>query len=299
MGYINASGEFLIEPRFSGGFGFHEELASVVDAETGRMGVINFAGEYVIRPKFQKLFRFNGGYCKYAEGARLGFIDRAGVPALKPEFAKASDFSCGLVSVQFIGEYVVKIIDECGKVIREIDTYTLPVPSEGLVAVPLAGRKYGFIDLRGNVVIEGIYDFAKAFSGGLAPVTQDGRVFRYIRQDGSIAFPAQKFCDAFCFSEGLAAVCISRKNIMHFGYVNAEGAIQIECRFDLAGSFGKGLAPVQVENQWGFINAVGDLVIEPQYSSACSFTEELAEVWKAGRRHYVNTSGDVVWSDPP
>jgi len=64
-----------------------------------------------------------------------------------------------------------------------------------------------------------------------------------------------------------------------WGFVDREGKIVIEPRFDHVDSRGAGesLIAVEVSGRWGFINKAGDMVIEPQFDHACYFTEGLAD----------------------
>jgi len=69
------------------------------------------------------------------------------------------------------------------------------------------------------------------------------------------------------------------------GYIDHEGVIRIEPRFDDAFSFGEGLAAVQVGQSWGYINEGGDQLIEPKLGSGSWFS--------CGRAHFWNNNGNV------
>ncbi|MEX0273333.1 MAG: WG repeat-containing protein, partial [Flavobacteriaceae bacterium] len=86
-------------------------------------------------------------------------------------------------------------------------------------------NKFGFIDGRGNWVIEPI------------------------------------FKEVLPFSEGLAPAYLKRK----WGFINENGEFVIEERFNGAGTFSKnGLAPIRT-GYWGFTNKEGEIVIDPRY----------------------------------
>lgn len=68
-----------------------------------------------------------------------------------------------------------------------------------------------------------------------------------------------------------------------YGYADETGTMVIAPRFDQAGRFAEGLAPVQFqddygESGYGYIDTTGALVIEPQFSKASAFSEGLARV---------------------
>src|SRR5947209_7808673 len=74
-GYIDASGQLVIQPRFEGASYFSEGLAAV--KVHGKYGYINRAGKFIIAPKFDQAFAFREGLA-WIEGAQKGFIDRSG-----------------------------------------------------------------------------------------------------------------------------------------------------------------------------------------------------------------------------
>lgn len=57
-----------------------------------------------------------------------------------------------------------------------------------------------------------------------------------------------------------------------WGYVDEEGTVVIEPRFENAKSFSNDLAAVQLDGKWGFINTRGDVVIDCQFLDADYFT---------------------------
>lgn len=100
------------------------------------------------------------------------------------------------------------------------------------------------------------------FNEGLAPVKNNGR-WGYIDLKGAVVIDFL-FDDAWCFSEGLAAVKLNEK----YGYINNEGKVVIDCTYESSYDFHKGVAVVQdEENKFGFINRNGEWVIKPEYDA--------------------------------
>ncbi|MBT3269299.1 WG repeat-containing protein [Candidatus Poribacteria bacterium] len=71
------------------------------------------------------------------------------------------------------------------------------------------------------------------------------------------------------FHEGHAAVEVDGK----CGFINTEGDVVVEPRYDHVWPFSEGLAAVLVDGVWGFVNATGDMVIEPRFVGAWAFHE--------------------------
>jgi hypothetical protein len=156
--------------------------------------------------------------------------------------------------------------------------------------------KWGYINVRGEVVVPCQYDYASEFSEGLA-LTRRG--FNYesfeesglqeyvvideqLREVGAIA------CSYWHeFSEGLLAFELNDK----WGYVDASLEIVIPPSFHNAGSFVDGLAWVSVResrsggvvDRDGIIDRQGKWVIPPIYDSVSAFKRsEKVAAFKAG-----------------
>ena len=67
-----------------------------------------------------------------------------------------------------------------------------------------------------------------------------GNYWGYVDRNGEEMIPPELFTGASPFSEGLAAVTLKGKK----GYIDATAELVIEPRFDAAGEFSEGLAPV-------------------------------------------------------
>jgi hypothetical protein len=128
-------------------------------------------------------------------------------------------------------------------------------------------------------------------SPSTAPTTKPARLLR-ITKDGKIGFIdtaghvviGPKFsADMHMydmvgeFREGLAQVCIAREGqSRRWGYIDRTGEFVIPERFEYAGEFSEGLAPVLIGGKCGFINHKGEVVIDPKYECAWEFSEGLA-----------------------
>ena len=81
--------------------------------------------------------------------------------------------------------------------------------------------KWGFINVRGKIVIEPVWDAALDFSEGLAMVKRDG-LWGYITASGEIAIEI-RYEESQKFSEGFAEVKINDL----YGYMDKTGAVVI------------------------------------------------------------------------
>jgi hypothetical protein len=187
--------------------------------------------------------------------------------------------------------YPTALINEAGDVLIPARKYKM-IPNydsdtyggDGLIPVEQEG-KFGYINIKGDLVIPFQYDNARSFSEGMAAV---GKIvdedeygspiysWGYINRKGELLIDYQ-YKDAFTFSEGMAEV--TKGNMLQF--IDKSGAVQFEFpqkeKTDesespyLYGSyvyhhgFKDGLAIVYVDDQVGWIDKKGEFIIPPYY----------------------------------
>jgi hypothetical protein len=144
--------------------------------------------------------------------------------------------------------------------------------------------KYGYINLRGEVVVPCQYDFASEFSEGLARIrvvyNQDVDEQEYFLIDDSVRKTSSFTCQSCShdFSEGLLALKRNGK----WGYLDKSAMEAIPPSFQNVGDFIDGLAwaSTRLEVQWklgvidqpeGIINRRGEWVIPPEYARLLRF----------------------------
>lgn len=100
--------------------------------------------------------------------------------------------------------------------------------------------RYGFIDTKGNVIVDYKYDDVMPFHEGLARVEKD----------------------------------------LKFGFVNIHGKEVIPCIYAYAGEFHEGLVVVKKNGKYGYVDKFGNEVVPCQYDYADNFHGGLARVAK-------------------
>ena len=195
---------------------------------------------------------------------------------------------------------------------------------EGLSCVAI-DEKYGFIDEKGNYFIDPMFDHPSIFEEGYAflhnkfikrstkeimtppydytgisrlqegkAVILKNRQFGYMDQNGKVAIEP-KFEEARDFSEGFAAVSIETTGMPLWGYIDGSGKFLIEPRFMWAGPFSEGIAHVTVMGSGsGYIDKTGRFIIEPKLYGGEDFCEGFASVWIDRQLYYIDKSGAFV-----
>jgi hypothetical protein len=82
-----------------------------------------------------------------------------------------------------------------------------------------------------------------------------------------------------------------------FGYLNANGNIVVQPKYDLGMDFNDGYALVMLNKKWGFIDSTGKEVIPLQFiNQPTDFKNGLARLLSNnGKLTYINTSGKIIW----
>ncbi len=110
-------------------------------------------------------------------------------------------------------------------------------------------------------------DFLKGLIGS-------GVALAYASVFGAVAEGSDSLCAEGERTAPMFPVCIDDRR----GFMDRNGNLVIECRFERASGFSEGLAPVQVADKWGYIDRTGEIAIEPQFEYAFPFREGRAWV---------------------
>jgi hypothetical protein len=280
-GFVNPSGAWVVPPEFDFVGDFSEGAAAVVAGD--RIGFVNSSGQFIIRPSLPWAFSdppylpaFKQGFAGvFVELERGGYawryLDLAGNSAFAGSFMFGSEFSEGLAAVSISAE-AWGYVDREGKLIIE-PKFTYAGPFRNGLAAVVKDKKMGYIDKMGAFVIPNKYDEALDFSEGLALVLE-GERYKVIDTEGKQAF-SNAFSEidplameVFRFSEGmLVFVEENDKGELLWGYVDRSGKVAIAPKFQFAGLFRSGLAPVTIRKGddllHGYIDKAGKYVWEP------------------------------------
>ena len=123
-------------------------------------------------------------------------------------------------------------------------------------------KKIGFINQKGEWVIEAKYNAAKHMDAetGLARVRDEsGWKFVDVKGNEITADGAIAYGD---FHNGLAWARNSAKKI---GFINSKGEWVIEAKFIAVRSFNNEFCAIRENDKWGVINKKGEWVIKPEY----------------------------------
>lgn len=283
FGYVDSSGDFVIEPKFDTAGDFFDDLARVT---IGGISVNNL-------PVYM--------------GSREGYIDRTGKFVIEPgKFVFTNDFSEGLAGVQPVDCHDVKkcngYIDTKGKIVISPQFQTVGRFKEGTAAVRVADDKWGLIDKTGKFIMPPIYDGIIPVIEGIGigfiiknrrqtPFDQKTRDFETMFFDlaGNITVRLPYFVIGW-FSEGRLLFVTEKGS----GFLDKSGKVLIEPKFANALMFSEGLCAIKMNNKWGYIDKTGNIVIEPQFEKAYSFNGGLGKVITDGKTGFIDFEGRFI-----
>ena len=177
-----------------------------------------------------------------------------------------------------------------------INASSLKAFRDGMSVITDSQYNMGYIDTKGNIVIEPQYIIAMNFSEDLACVIKDvDRGGGYINKSGGLVIDYQFFgCSEF--HDGLASVAKGEDD--YFGYIDKNGNIAIDYQYKSASDFNNGIAVVtEKDNAISIINKTGKKIaaIDSKYEIHGGFSEGLLLVKDGAYWTYLNESGRPIF----
>lgn len=231
-GFKDETGKIVIEAKYKFAKQFSEDLAAVQLKD--KWGYIDKAGMVVIPFNFVDASPFSEGKARvqYSVLEHFGYIDNKGLEVLPFEFGSTGDFHNGFTTEAVLVDFILK---------------------------------YGFINDRGDRVVQPTYDQV-TYENGMWQVKLDGK-YGYLDSALNLAVPIE-YGVTYGFTNGYAAVNIG-------GGFNQNYIIE--------------------GGKWGFVDKTGNVVVPVQYDDVESFNAEgIAKVTLNGEKFRINTKGERV-----
>ncbi|MDF2486042.1 MAG: repeat-containing protein, partial [Herbinix sp.] len=165
---------------------------------------------------------------------KYGYIDRTGAFVLEPTYDDASDFNEGVAIVR-TGENQ-KVIDTTGAVIFE-NNDTIMSFSNGMAAylnIKEDTFLYGYIDLKGQVIIEPSYTFANSFNedGQAYVALPGGKSYQLIDKTGKVLESYEVDLGssyAYSFEDGY--LLYNDSDTLRYGAMKVDGTQVLEANY--------------------------------------------------------------------
>ena len=256
-----------------------------------KFGVVDSDGNFMIKPEFTDIFEFKGSkdmfkistaYRNSYDG-KYGAVDLNGKIVLPPVYdslewdAKEGFFIIELNgkwgTADTTGNYIIEPTIDFGEDNWLILTLHF---SDGLARI-FKDDKYGFINTKGEVVIQPKFEFAGEFEKGKAIVRVDGKS-TFIDKKGN--FILGRNYESIFEEKGYYRVRTMEGGEEEWGLLNQEGQEIIKPQpLYIAGGYCEGKVKVMDGSQlFGFIDYKNGRVIRPRYDYALDFSEGLVAV---------------------
>ncbi len=212
---------------------------------------------------------------------KYGFIDKQGKQVIPCIYDSVYSFDDGITRVEQNGEWF--FIDKKGNPMfknRDIETSSEP----GLLKEK-KNNLYGLIDLKGNQILDFIYDEIDNFSEGFAKVEKNNKI-GYINKKG-IEIIACKYDYGYDFVNGFVNVTLDDKQII----INEIGEVISNSEYDEVNDFNEGLCKVGLEDKYGFIDQKGKLIVPLMYDKASNFINGYSCVDYEGKKLLIDKFG--------
>jgi len=185
-GFIDDTGNIVIEPKFTCSVNhplFVNGLAPVFGADE-MTGFIGPDGEWKIEPKFQSAGKFVEGKAwamiqeddsssPHGYTIKGGYINTSGEFVIAPQYDFGWDFTEGCAVVWKISadkqNKMWSVLDSTGNaVVRDLTYRNVGAMSSGLIPIQDEQMKWGFMNIKGEVIITPQYAGINHFKNGLA-----------------------------------------------------------------------------------------------------------------------------------
>ncbi len=192
-GYINKSGLIVIEQKYNFVSRFVDNYA-IAQSKNSKYGIIDKRGDVVIDFQYDELDNLSEDFVFYKENNKYGYIDIVNKAKSEPIFDKTKKFKEGLSAVCIKGKW--GFINKKGEYIVNPQYYDVSNFSGGLASVSNSIYKTaGYINKKGKTVLS-FKDNSlepKEFYGGLAPViSENDKACSYINKKGKIIIDSKK-----------------------------------------------------------------------------------------------------------
>lgn len=267
---IDIDGKYTNNDRYVS-LRYIEDEEKFIGERIGKLCFINFEREIIMDPAkdYDMIYYLSNGFYQVEKDEKYGYIDEEGNEVIPLQYIYADAFSENGLALVELDNNLIGYINTKGEMVIEGKYDTGTYFSHNLAAVSIDG-KYIYIDSKGNQAIDQTYKYAGEFTEfGLAKTQLlDGRE-QLIRPDGS---PVLILDEEFEIEEFVLDKKITTyKGEGKVGLINSQGEIITGLKFDQ----GKILEnsefhPFLKDGYWGYLNDEGKVVLNRYATGANS-----------------------------
>jgi hypothetical protein len=308
-GLIDRYGRYIVPLMYSSITEFNEGLAAVVDDFGFR--VIDVRGQILTPKSYSYIGMYQDGRAVFSnmneQGSTLyGYLDRQGTEVIPMQYLSAMDFKDELALVQ-IKERQFALIGLKGEILFTYNYANVSNLGDGLLPFqPEPNSKYGYIDIKGNVIIQPLYSVALPFSNERAVVNTSVDIsnkYGLIDKEGNFIIKPI-YNEIYTLGEDRVAVGIAiNPEELYIGskYAIADminGNFLTDFIYTNISKYDKGYLSVSDDFNTFFLDKNGKVEKSlpiVKGSGTLSFEGDLIKANVDFRVYYMNKNGKIVW----
>lgn len=284
-GYIDETGEFVIDPDFEVAWSFVRGTAVV--KQDSKYGLINKFGDWIVEPAYDSVIPFSADCFIIQQDSMFGFMEHGtGKILIAPRYEQVyyyTDKLCVIQQGRALGVVNSQGKIACQPVLQDLRQMLGPLATvvqsdtsdemAMLLSIIDGGAvKLGLINQRGEYVTPCKYD--EMFDDA-----QNGYYYPFIR--------AQEFVNDS--TVGDVPVMVGT-----YGIIDTAGKILSEPQFNEMPVYGDGMFRVRIGEKYGFADASGKVVIPAQWEFAVAFSEGKAIVSDNSNSSIIDKTGKTI-----
>jgi hypothetical protein len=284
-GYIDETGNFVIDPQFDEAWVFIH--GSAVVKTDGEYGLINKTGDWIVEPVYDSVFPFSPDCFIILQDSLYGFAEHGtGKILIAPQYEQVYNYTMNLCVVQ--KGRALGVVNSKGELtcppqlqdLREmlgplavvVQSDTTDEMAMLLNIIDGGAVKTGLMNRNGEFVVPCRYD--EIFDD-----MQNGFYYPFVRADEYVN-------DSVI---GDVPVMIGL-----YGIADTTGKIITEPLFEEMPVYGDGMFRVRVNGKYGYADSTGKMVLPPLWEFAVAFSEGKAMVSAYGNSSIIDKSGKAL-----
>lgn len=304
-GYIDTTGAFLIDPKFTRAFGMGDDGTGMVvswrqklDLSGEELAIVSLTNpDFPIylgsdfNTENSTYARFQSGYFVAEEAGGYSYINPKGEPLFDYVYDRATPFENGYSAANSDGIcYIVRPNGTDRAVLKDICKETGAFIN-GIARFEATNKRFGAFDTTGQMVIPPTFDKIGHFYGGIAWAREVKGDVGFIDTKGNwVVKPTYKVCEDFDPNSGIALV---KDKSTGWHYIDMNENELLIAGLSSYSDFSEGLCHGRTEstNLYGFLNNKGEWAIPMQFEAVRKFKNGYAAAKKNGKWGFIDKTG--------
>lgn len=296
-GMIDENGYIIVNPLYNSLSDIVEGFA--LGTKDNKWFYINEEGIEVKKFNVQEMTVFNEGMAGININECIGYINKDFQVVIEPKYGlQSGPFSEGVAAVctpKIVDNKRYGFIDKKGQVVIDFIYEIVDNFNEDL-AVVLLDHKYGAIDKSGKLIIDNKYDWINDFKEGRAFFKKDN-LWGILDNKGneileSILEEDDNYEEHYENQIFSDGYAIVNKNDK-YGYINKSGIIVTEIYYDYANSFKEGVANIKKDNRWYIIDKKFNKIFKLKCEYITGFSNGTAGILINGKWGIMDREGNI------